>query len=156
MPRVSGRNVGGSLAFNGSTSLINVTANSVFNTNVFTYTAIVFPTGSGIRTIKGNATTNGPQFRINGSNQLELVKQTVTLIGTSTSIVPNNKFSYVACTYDVSGNYVFYINGLLAGSGTNLQTFVFGNIQIGSQSSGTESFKGKISSFQMYSTAFTS
>ena len=51
MPRVSGRNTGGSLAFNGSTSLINVTANSVFNTNVFTYTAIVFPTGSGIRTI---------------------------------------------------------------------------------------------------------
>lgn len=65
-----------------------------------------------------NAGANGmPQFRI-VSGSLSLDRANTANVASSTGAVPTNAWTQVAVTLDASGNYVFYINGSAAGSGT--------------------------------------
>lgn len=80
--------------------------------------------GSGTRVIWGQNTGGGPiGFGVNNNGTLYLNKDQQAGIGNSSGTVSNGSWAYVVVTYDSSGNFVFYINGSVGGSGTNNQTF---------------------------------
>jgi len=82
----------------------------------FTYSAWIRSTTSNGDIYNANA--NGmPQFRLL-SGKLTLDRASVANVGTSSGTVSTNVWTHVAITLDASGNYVFYINGSAAGSGT--------------------------------------
>lgn len=137
------------LSFNGSTSNINTIPNVL--TSVFTYAAWINLKGSGNRCIIADSNANnGTEFRIDTNGKLELLKTAIASIATSTGIIPRGTWTHVAVTYDASGNYAFYINGVVSGSGTNLLTFVFGGIFVGKQNTG-EFFSGLMDELRVYS-----
>lgn len=111
--------------------------------SVVTIVALINPGGSGNRAILANSSNNGFEFRVTSSNNIELLQQNTASIATSTNTIANNIWSMVAVTYDVSGNYVFYINGVKDSSGTNLKTITNSFPQIGGQPS-TEFYTGKV------------
>lgn len=116
----------------------------VYCTDVTAFSYITGGTGNGTPTLRRNPTT---RF-------LEFAKQNQALIGISSGTVPDNTWTHVAVTYDVSGNYVFYINGASAGSGTSLQTFTLTNtFRTGSPSN---DFKGKVDELHLANAVRTS
>lgn len=117
--------------FNGSSALFSVTTNASLQSSVFTYAAWVKTSSLTTQTIKGTVTGDSPQFRIESDLKVGLVKTGIVGIATSTNPIASNTWTHVAVTYDASGNYQFFVNGSLNGSGTNLQTFTWGNIQTG-------------------------
>ena len=140
--------------FNGQTGVITVPSSTMLQSSIFTYSAWITPISSTTRTIIGGSANGNPQFRVEVAATLGLVKGGIVNIGTSTSAVQNNVWNFVAVTYDSYGNYVFYINGVNAGSGTNLQAFVWSNsMLIGQRSS--ELFNGYISNVQIYNTSLS-
>lgn len=65
-----------------------------------------------------NAGASGlPQFRLQGANP-SLDNANVGNIGTSTGAVSASIWTHIAVTYDASGNWAFYINGVVAHTGT--------------------------------------
>ena len=105
------------------------------------------------RTITGVA-SNGFQFRVKGNENLELLQGGVASIGTSSSGITNDTWTHVAFSYDVSGNYQFWINGVDAGSGTNLKALTFDDFFIGRRSG--EYFAGLIDEVSVYDRVLTS
>lgn len=115
---------GQALNFDGSDDYVSAGTGASLENSVFTYSAWVKPTSvSGEHAIVGGG-SSAPRFTILSGN-LHLVNTGIEVLGTSTSTVPTNTWSHVAVTYDVSGNYVFYLNGVAIGSGTNSTTFDF-------------------------------
>ena len=116
---------------------------SVFlNSNVFSYLAWVKPSGKSIKIIK-EGTANDPLFKINTDDTVSLVKHNVIGIGISTGKITSDEWNHVAVTYDAAGNYKFYINGVPAGQGSNMQEFVFGDTLLGERWAG-QSGNGKL------------
>ncbi|MCG2692087.1 hypothetical protein L6272_04660 [Microgenomates group bacterium] len=147
------------LLFDGVNDYVDAGNEASLKSSVFTYSAWVKPVGFAVAgTIKGgSAETNGAHFRISGG-YLELLKQGIVLIGASNMTIPLNSWSHISVTYNSLGNYCFYINGNNAGSGTNLQTFIFPtNTWIGLRySSGAqEAFNGFIDDVKIYPYART-
>lgn len=145
----------GAYSFAANTNLISLPASSLINTPVFTYSAWIKPTSvTNSDTILGGSSANGPQFRIDSvTTKTQLLKEFVTGVGLSTAIPPLNTWTNVAVTYDASGNYAFYTNGALTGSGTNLQSFSFSNLQIGKGNGTGETFVGAIDDVRIFSRA---
>lgn len=111
----------------------------------FTGTPSTFYTITGFEA-SGNA---GPFLAILDNLKLRLAKQNVIAIGDSTGTVSAGSFYYVGVTYNGStGDYAFYINGAASGTGTNLQTFSFGDRWIGNSGVGVE-FPGTIDEFRI-------
>lgn len=148
------KSYGTSLLFDGVNDLVDVGSGSSIRSSTITlFARVKNAAGSAPRVILGYATA-GFSFRINSSDQVELLKAGVISIGTSTGVL-DKKYHSVAVTYDASGNYVFYIDGVYSGSGTNLQTITFtGNCQLG-VSAGGEWFKGNIDDVQYYNAVLT-
>lgn len=91
--------------------------------NIFTIQArIQIGVAATNQTIYG-AFDTGLQFRVNSSNQLQLLKAGVAAIGNSTGTLTAGVDYDVAVTYNGS-TAVFYINGIASGSATSAQTFV--------------------------------
>jgi hypothetical protein len=107
--------------FNGSSSSISLGAGSSFNNATFTYSAWVnlqtAPTDNP-NIISGSG-TNYPCFRINTSYQLNLLRQGVADLVSSSRTIKLNRWHHVVVTDDASGNYAFYIDGYTAGSGSH-------------------------------------
>lgn len=109
--------------FNGSDNGVNCGNDISLQLSVFTYAGWVKTSTSG--TICSWVNNAGPQFRIGGTLHLDLLQSNISNIASSTGAVPSGVFAHVAVTYDASGNWAFYINGSLSGSGTNAQGFSF-------------------------------
>ncbi len=161
MPGTSDRllinNGGYSLSFSGDGDHVLITADEV-NLSTFTYVAWIKIDTLKQNTIRGDTKGSGtraPKFRVNASGYLELLEQSVASIGTSTGTIPLNKWTHVAVNYDAGGNYVFFINGQEYGSGTNLRSFEFGDMQIGSSADADEDFSGLMDDFRLYNTALS-
>lgn len=151
----NGASLDGSTAyFTGSTSAYQV----------FTYNAWVYNTNhSATHTIKGGlyeTSYGAPQFRIETNQKIGLIKAGVAAIDYSSGTVPDTTWTMVTVTYDVSGNYVFYINGSASGSGTNLQTFLNKSILIGATQDNAsvyaEKMNGLIDEVSIFNRALTS
>jgi hypothetical protein len=142
------------LEFDGESDYVDVIFDNSLNLNStnFTYSAwIKTTTSSAPNTIIGFASNVGPQFRVNGDGTLELLKQSMASIGSSTGTFSNDEWNHVLVTYDTSGNYEFYINGVSSGSGINLQSFSDSDLNIGAGVNGAfEEFKGKIDEVMIF------
>jgi hypothetical protein len=107
--------------FNGSSSSISLGAGSSFNNATFTYSAWInlqtAPTDNP-NIISGSG-TNYPCFRVNSSYQLNLLRQGVADLVSSSRTIKLNRWHHVVVTDDSSGNYAFYIDGYTAGSGSH-------------------------------------
>ena len=120
---------------------------STQSVSAFTYAAVMKCIDGNPRTLMaGNA--NSPQVRIN-ANKIELLKATTALIGTSTTTLSTSTFYTVGVTYDGT-NYVFYVNGATAGSGSNAQTFSDPVRYLGASAVNAEEFAGNIAHQALY------
>lgn len=94
--------------------------------NPFTFMAVlsIASFAAANRLIIAASATGGIQLRSDiTTGAITLTKQNVATIGTSTTALVAGTPAAICVTYDTSGNYAFYIDGVAAGSGTNLQTF---------------------------------
>ena len=107
--------------FDGSSSSISLGAGTSLNNATFTYSAWInlqaAPTDNP-NIISGSG-TNYPCFRVNSSYQLNLLRQGVADLVSSTGTIKLNKWHHVVITDDSSGNYAFYIDSWSAGSGSH-------------------------------------
>lgn len=124
--------------------------------SVFTWSAWINPTtyAGSERSIIGGS-SNIARFSVASDGTLTLVQTGVSTLASTTATVPLGAWSHVAVSYDASGNYVFYINGVNVKSGTNLVTFTFtgANFTIGQVS--TNYFNGKIDEVRAYNRVLT-
>jgi hypothetical protein len=112
----------------------------------FTISAWINPVVSGSSmSIFAGASNQTVQFRWNGALlQLQLIKQQIANIATSTGTWSANTWMLAVLTYDSSGVAAFYINGAAAGGATSLQTFTAPNMYIGYSSNSGENFNGVV------------
>ena len=159
MPRQIVRDFGTCLKFDGSTSYVAITSAAGLNSVVFTYTAWVKPrlTASGV--IKGNANfTGGACWQVLTTGLIEFDKQNQVNMATSTIPLLKDRWNFVTLTYDASGNYAFTVNGVAAGSGTNLQTLSMSTATwIGRQGSAGDNafFPGFMDDVRIYNAVLT-
>lgn len=150
---------GSVLSFSGSNASLSTP--TISGPPAFTHIALINPVGATIRAITGDSNgggdpTAGPEFRIEADNTLGLIQQNITNIGASTGTVTNGIWNFVAVTYDATGKYVFYINAVPAGSGTNLVTMAPGQLQIGANVPGSSDFfNGSIALVRVYNYALS-
>jgi len=145
-------------SFNGSSSSITFGAAANTKNSVFTYACWINPltSGSGNRTMKSHGTANAPGFRLITGDKFALSIETVGNVAQSVNSVPLGVWTFLAITYNASGNYVYYINGKIDSSGTNLQSWSFGNLVFGKNGTqNSEFFGGLMDEFAQFSTVLT-
>ena len=131
-----------------------------YSVQTLTMIAWVNPTSrSTVRTIFGSvaATQSPPQFRIETTGVLGLVKQNSNYIGSSTGSVNTGTWTNVAVTYNSSGDYIFYISGSSSGNGTDLKTFTHNDRKaIGRNATNNEHFYGSLTEVAVFSRVLSS
>lgn len=145
----------GSLSFDGTDDYVDCGTIPQMN-YPFTVSAWVLPTDfSTARTIFGSSGA-GLQWRINTNGRLAFFKQNVQGIGAGNVSVTAGVWSHVVGTYDTSGNFAHYINGVSAGGGTTgVVTLDAFGVQIGRNGVGAEYFLGLMDSHLLFSRAMT-
>lgn len=143
---------GNGWTFDGSSDFFNTGGDGTLKP--FSAIARITPTGGVFAAIIGTYTANGWEWRIDSGNTQSLLKQNVTLIGSSSSAVSGDKV--VAVTYSGAGAYVFYLDGSSDGSGTNDQTAVAGSLfHIGANNITSERFNGVMAALAIYNRVLT-
>lgn len=160
MPRVSTRPVGGSLAFNGSTSLVTVTGSSAFNlANTFTLSCMFKARVSNTtaRFISKNFVGTGG-FSMGHAPTGKLLFTThgvVDFNDTSNFKIQNGVWYHITVTFNSSNQATFYINGVklstIAGSAANLVT---SDLTLGGRTA-SEFFNGYISKARFQNVVLT-
>ena len=103
------------------------------------------------RAILGCSANGGIEWRLNPSEQLELLQESVALVATSGGTVTTAAWAHVALTWASGGAYVFYVNGQAAGSGTNNVTYSAGTFDIGRHGTlSGEGYGGQIADLRVY------
>lgn len=90
-----------------------------------TYVALVNPTNFSDpngRAITGSY-EHGLEWRLDTAGKQQALKENTASIGTATTAETAGRWTVLVLTYDATGNYAFYSNGVANGSGTNDQTF---------------------------------
>lgn len=90
--------------------------------NKFTIACRIRSGGAAIQTIYSSASSDGVDFRLSGTNTLQLLKAGVALIGESTGSLTVGVDYDIAAVYD-GATVFFYINGVLDSSVSSAQTF---------------------------------
>lgn len=144
--------VGQALQFNGTSQYVTLPSTTAINTNVFTYIAwIKLSSCASFGVVLSSAIGGGKQFTTNPATCLLALNSTgVATVGVSTTAVSAGVWTQVAVTYDASGNFVFYINGKPAGSGTNLLSFSSATYYVGRNNNGTVFTNGTIDDVRIY------
>lgn len=140
--------VGNGLSFSGSPDYVNLNTDVLNAPTVFTYLAIITPSGSGSRTIVGG-NINYPQWRVSSGGVQQLLKASVTSMGTSSTVIPTSGPQHVACSYDGS-TVRFYLNGVADGAPSSTQTFLTQTTFVGAKSASAEWFDGLIFDVKVY------
>ncbi len=142
--------ISGALDFDGSNDYVRVSQIAPLNVSVFTFAAWVYQTdNSGVRGVFGGQSNGMPNLVLYNAD-LRFEKQGISTIATIDTNLALNTWYHVALTYDASGNYVFYLNGLVTGSGNSPQTFTFSDRLIGSRYTGSGYFSGMIDDARIY------
>jgi hypothetical protein len=141
---------GNAMTFNGVNTSINLGNTSSLDPQFFTISAWINPASATTGAIKAGSSNGAPSFKFHSTKVLLLDKQNIATLGSSTSMVSLGTWSHVAVTYNSSGDYNFYINGILSGNGNNVQTFTFSNTTIGGALSTSEYFNGSIDEVRTY------
>jgi len=137
--------------FNGTTSFINLGNPSVLQTSTFTMSFFAKPSRTSTNNaILGAQTGEAPSITFDASNHLRLVKLDIADIGATASTISTSSWGFYVITYDGT-NWKWYINGRLDNSGSNAQTFTYGNRIFGKYSTSSAIFyQGALDEFQIY------
>jgi hypothetical protein len=132
-------------SFDGSTTYFE----SNFDTGAETVFSFIWVVKTGTigatRALSGYSASNGPEWRINASGNMELLQQFVTGLATSTTALSANTVYILGLSFrKSSGAFRFRVNGADAGSnltGIGATTFATGGLQnIGRIASGPSDF----------------
>lgn len=146
--------LGSCVSFDGTNDYISCSTIAIPTSSVFTYAAFVNSTGAASQgVICATTGNNAPYFRVNSDLKIALLKNNASQFAVSSSSISSGVWSHIAVSYDISGNYALYINGKNVGSGTSVQTFIFGTFTIGSQGGVNEFFTGLIQDVRIYNRA---
>lgn len=104
-------------------------------------------------TIFGGNTNGCVQFRVSSAGKLQLIHQSVALIGADTTTLTVNTNYFVVATYSAAGVWAFYIDGVAGATGTSLITPAAGAAILGGREGLTEDFIGRIWEAMVYSRA---
>lgn len=120
--------------FNGTANQMLISQSS---SSSFTYCAVIKPTSAGERTIVGGNNNGIPALVVNNTQRLHLVRAFQAYLPVnSTTALSTSAFNLAYATYDnATGNYGYYKNGSLDGSGTSAQAWTNGNFRIGAMTS---------------------
>jgi hypothetical protein len=155
------------ITLNGSTGRVDVGAvAALYNLNRnFTIEWWMKPTNvtsyQGICSFGRVGTSGGVFIRLNTSGGLDILQDSVAALFSLTTNFVANTVYYCAFTVDASGNYVLYINGASAFTGTLSATFAGGYVTLGADSSRTysttlvEYFSGVLDEIAIYGTALS-
>lgn len=140
-----------------STGNISIPVSTTLQSPNFTISTWIKPTAIGAQqTIIGTISNGGPYLRLNTDGTLSLQKENTGLIGNSVGAVSAGSWAYVTVSYNLDGQYIFYINGTASGTGTNAQTFSWSQQLIGMQAGQSYPFGGSMAMFSMYNRVLTS
>jgi Concanavalin A-like lectin/glucanases superfamily len=147
--------IGTSLArsFNGTSDYITNAGYTIPSGGNISFAAWVNPSAfPQIGSIFGCVNAAGYEFRVDTNGTLELLKQDIASVGTSTGTISTNTWTQVVATYDGT-NLAFYINGSASGTASNTQTIggaVGYNVGVG-RPSDAEFFDGAIADAAVWS-----
>ncbi len=116
-----------SISFDGASWIAGPDNAAVSPTAAITMEAWIFPkTNVGTQPFinKGNASSNY-QLRLTATTNVMSAVINGALIS-STAAIPVNRWSHVAFTYTPGGTYKFFLNGNVAGTGTNAAVLIDG------------------------------
>lgn len=106
--------------FNGTSQYLTANANS--GDPAQTVVAVISTAGTGSRTIRGGDGSAALQVRIESTNNVGMVAQTVANIASGTTPITLATPALAVASYNTSGGaWSIYVNGAAAGSGTNVQ-----------------------------------
>ena len=117
-----------------------------------------YPSSAGTVAMVGSDTANGPlEFRANSSDGLDVLKQNVANLASSTGTITTGTQHLVAVTIDQTGGAVtFYIDSTAAESHTGLSfSMGTGDLRVGSQALG-EFWNGPIAELIVYTSVLNS
>jgi hypothetical protein len=118
----SGKILGGAAFAGGQGYYIG--ADASLSPSVFTISAWVYIGASATQAILGSTGNGGIEWRIDaGTYTQSLLKEGVANVATSTGTISATTWKHVAVTYSGTGVCIFYMDGVAAGTSTNLQTF---------------------------------
>lgn len=151
----TGGRYNGAFEFDGSSSYIDIGKDVGFTNGNFTILAWVFNIEEGgAKAIIGGSGSGYVELRINGDEKLELLKQAVFSMGSSTGTVPLNTWTHVGVTYNGT-DFVFYIDGASSGGGTSVQTFNSRETRVGkSDDTFNDYFNGSLDNIMIFNRTF--
>lgn len=128
------------------------------NGNAFSYLAWINVSSSATaRTILGSSTANdGYQFRVDPDETLQLLKQNVLGLASSTGVITENIWQHVVVTHTVGKAVRFYLQGLDIGGGSHAETITESNVWIGARDNSgpvIEEITGSINDSRIYNRA---
>jgi len=154
---------GGSGYFNGSTDYFTVPSNSAltFGTSSFTFELWVYCTSTSASGSQfADASTNGFSLQLNSTNQVQLARAQVAVLLTSSTSVPLNQWTHIACVRNGTA-VAIYINGVSSGTATLATNFSASITYLFRQTTASAYFPGYISNLRIvngtavYTAAFT-
>ncbi|MFN8297856.1 MAG: LamG-like jellyroll fold domain-containing protein [Chitinophagales bacterium] len=153
------------LDFDGANDVVNTSLPAVFNNipgNDITIEAWVNPAGSAFQRIvfAEPSTTNFMSMGTSTGNVIYfyVIKNGTTYSLGTTTTIPQNSWTHVACTWEASTNTVkCYFNGILQPSvnGGASSTGTAGMLSIGARPGGAQYFSGKLDEIRIWSEART-
>jgi hypothetical protein len=114
--------INGGAAFAGGQGYY-IGADASLSPSVFTISGWVNIGAASTQAILGATGNGGIEFRVDAGFTLSLLKEGVSNVATSTGTISAGTWKHVGVSYSGTGVCTFYINGVAAGSSTNLQTF---------------------------------
>lgn len=146
-PTASLSTIGGAATFNGSSQYL--TTNTGYTmAQPYTFMALVKPTSViTYQSIYGGGASGigaDLEIRIDNTGHLNSGRTFYSYNPASTGTLTANVWQRVAITVDISGNFVYYINGVSAGSGTATNDGLSQSTTIGSGFNHSDFFGGSI------------
>lgn len=139
--------------FNGTTNKLSSAASSAYSAQtIMAVVGLVLPSAA-TNAISGAPANGGMQFRVNNAT-IQLVKQGIGVIGSSSAGAVDGAFHLITATYDsVSGAYNIYVDQVSKGSGTNALALTANTLTIGV--AGTQFLNGYIGEYALWNRILT-
>jgi hypothetical protein len=148
------------LTFNGSTDYLTFRTAIPSAVTGFTIYAVIAMIGAGRENAIFGGDTGGIEYRINASNNPDLLYQNIADVNSGTQTLSANKWYTEAVTFQISGavNFYYASRGSLipAGSGSTSSNAFSGITDSLGGSQGGEYFRGKIAEIGYLSSVNTS
>lgn len=129
---------------------------SLYKPNDFTIEAIIYPLSvSGQHAVCSTSAIDAAELRIISAG-LTLIRRNAAVVATSTTNIPINTRSHIACRIAADGTYTFFLNGSPDGTGSGYAAFAPApSTFIGYEDISGSAFNGRIDEWAYYTSALS-